>query len=492
MFNEQKKMYDARASRQTVVQRLIPQGLNSTVGSSSSPFSKVFGRSVNIGSAVLSEKNNALVYENVGQIPEFAIVSSGDGAMQKITNVAGTRGVWTAVQVIDNEENITKLKVGAMEGEELVNLYALDMNGFWSYVPILPIGESGTVGNADNPFNTGYFNELLLADYSIERRLNRLLFYFNDPEDVADAKKRFFELTTQNVTGNLRSILIDEDCGIAPATDGQCHIGSDVYKFDSSHVNTSYVHQTLMCGDIFNEEADIVVRGELVVEPKSNTNINSQISLFGPDRDHGWIMNSSKSTSNAPRMWFECRDNGGADTEILRLQSYAITAHKSILCDGDVRPLTTSVRNLGSATNRWATVYCDNVDTLSDRRIKENVRDVSDCHKYLKMMKSLKAQEYTIKSDGIKRKHLGFIAQDVKNALDSCEMDHCEHSLWSKQEKDDEENVLEDGLESLRYMEFIPLLLNYCQHLEKRIDALEGSGVGISDQGESSKKRKLE
>ena len=97
----------------------------------------------------------------------------------------------------------------------------------------------------------------------------------------------------------------------------------------------------------------------------------------------------------------------------------------------------------------------------SDRNAKENIQ--YDIEKYLPIFDKLKPCSFQYK--GRSRQHLGFIAQDVEAAMIESLVDSEDFAAL----------VIDNGKYSLRYSEFIPMLVAKIQQQEQRIAQLEGN-----------------
>lgn len=130
----------------------------------------------------------------------------------------------------------------------------------------------------------------------------------------------------------------------------------------------------------------------------------------------------------------------------------------SLYCGIDTSPL----RLVGS------NIYANGspVSTSSDSRKKNSITDLSN--KYLELIKAIRPVSFKYNEDislsG--RTHTGFIAQEVKNAMDAVGLTTGEFAAFVDLNGDGEEYAL-------RYEEFISPLLMYVQHLENRIKILE-------------------
>ncbi|MEY8389642.1 tail fiber domain-containing protein, partial [Oscillospiraceae bacterium 38-13] len=98
----------------------------------------------------------------------------------------------------------------------------------------------------------------------------------------------------------------------------------------------------------------------------------------------------------------------------------------------------------------------DGTIITSDRNKKEDIRE--DPGKYLPLLDLLRPVSYRLK--GRKRRHLGFIAQDVEEALKACGIAPMDFAGLA---------VDETGEYGLRYEEFIPLLAAKLQNLDTQI-----------------------
>lgn len=79
-----------------------------------------------------------------------------------------------------------------------------------------------------------------------------------------------------------------------------------------------------------------------------------------------------------------------------------------------LKPWGNNVVDLGTPSVRWKVVYCIDVASGSDRRLKENIK--VNPHG-LKSLLQLKPVTYQFISDSTKQARLGFIAQDVEKVI---------------------------------------------------------------------------
>lgn len=124
---------------------------------------------------------------------------------------------------------------------------------------------------------------------------------------------------------------------------------------------------------------------------------------------------------------------------------------------------------LGNYNHMWREIYCetDEINT-SDARSKKDIG--YDMSGYEDFFYSIKPVRYKFKKNTSDRYHVGFISQDIEEALLSCGLTSSDFAGFIKtpHEDDDEYSY------GLRYGEFIALNTHMIQKLSQRIDELEG------------------
>nr|DAU04567.1 MAG TPA: endosialidase chaperone [Caudoviricetes sp.] len=138
-------------------------------------------------------------------------------------------------------------------------------------------------------------------------------------------------------------------------------------------------------------------------------------------------------------------------------------------CRGDFAPNADNRYNLGAPNFVWSTIYCStNELNGSDRNIKNSIEALPE--KYVRMFELIESKRYKLNSGTSGRYHTGFIAQEVKAAMQKCGITSQEFAGWAAAKFD-------DGSETyfLRYSEFIPILWAKVREQEARIRRLEAS-----------------
>lgn len=177
-------------------------------------------------------------------------------------------------------------------------------------------------------------------------------------------------------------------------------------------------------------------------------------------------------------------DNGYVNNYTLEL-NYVTFVDAGI--ESNIVPAEDAWYNLGSSDNRWNNVIAKKgVSTTSDRIVKKDIKELTDVHKQFFMKLIPVSFMFTDpKSD---RTHIGFIAQDVEQAMEECGLTSLDfaglckdikHERISdkKWDKRTHEVLDENGnpvyIYSLRYTEFIGIITYVLQDTVNRLDKLE-------------------
>lgn len=132
---------------------------------------------------------------------------------------------------------------------------------------------------------------------------------------------------------------------------------------------------------------------------------------------------------------------------------------------------TSSIMYIGSSGNPWAGGYgVSGWTTTSDERLKTDIKELDD--RYLKFAKKISPKIFKMMQGTSGRFHVGFIAQEIENAMTECGISDMEFAglvkapVYSEAILNDDGEVIGYNAESdivdytyhLRYEEFIPLL----------------------------------
>lgn len=174
------------------------------------------------------------------------------------------------------------------------------------------------------------------------------------------------------------------------------------------------------------------------------------------------------------------------------LQGIGINEHVQISGNGNLIPNSSSIY-CGTTPNPFAGGYSlGGWKTTSDRRKKKDFQKLLEDDRFERFFELLQPMEYRL-IENDKKMHIGFVAQDVEQAMTDCDISEnefygLEHAVFSEKdfesneewEKFLEQNGGANDMYTLCYQEFIALntamiqkLQNRCNDFERRLSALE-------------------
>jgi hypothetical protein len=151
--------------------------------------------------------------------------------------------------------------------------------------------------------------------------------------------------------------------------------------------------------------------------------------------------------------------------------------------------------SLGSGNHRFSQLYVTSSSiSTSDKNYKDDIKSLTD--KHLQFFMKLQPVSFLFKDGTSGRTHIGFIAQDVEQAMSECGLTDLDFAGFCKDQKIDsklvdgeevnepilDENGNPEYIYSLRYEEFIALNTYVIQELWKRVDAVEKENIETKNQ----------
>lgn len=156
--------------------------------------------------------------------------------------------------------------------------------------------------------------------------------------------------------------------------------------------------------------------------------------------------------------------------------------------NGNFCPTVDDDQLLGKSTRLWQGIYAGNATIqTSDRRKKNSIE--YDMEKYEDFFRRLKPTQYKLNNGDSGRYHVGFISQDVEEAMAEAGLDSLDFAGFIKtpvHEKElpngdyDETTPIIDHKYALRYGEFVALNTHMIQKLMARITELENKLEALS------------
>ena len=151
--------------------------------------------------------------------------------------------------------------------------------------------------------------------------------------------------------------------------------------------------------------------------------------------------------------------------------------------------------SLGSGNYRFSQLYVTSSSiSTSDKNYKDDIKSLTD--KHLQFFMKLQPVSFLFKDGTSGRTHVGFIAQDVEQAMSECDLTDLDFAGFCKDQKVDSklvdgeevnEPILDDNgnpeyIYSLRYEEFIALNTYAIQKLWNHVETLEKENIETKNQ----------
>lgn len=223
---------------------------------------------------------------------------------------------------------------------------------------------------------------------------------------------------------------------------------------DGSKIMTGTVTaSSLQGGEIKLLYNDGSTAGEIVLDEASSSTYAVELNSNGALR---LVANGSWAS-----VWIQAGDSAGFGIGTTSVLGYVVQ------CGRNIVPTETGNYYCGMASKKWAAVYADNgTIQTSDANAKTDIEALPD--KYLDLFDRLTPRRYRMKAGTSGRYHVGYIAQEVKAAMDEIGISDAEFAGWVK-DKD------EEGTEiyMLRYDEFDAIRDSKLKQLEARVARLE-------------------
>lgn len=245
----------------------------------------------------------------------------------------------------------------------------------------------------------------------------------------------------------------------------------------------------LYCNDVFNVtlfSRSITIEstgGEILLHPSTFTRVNGTLKIGETINSSANISSNSFSLyNNSKTININCDTNG--DCIITNSSSMSVGLINNSFStlaelDGNI--------TLGRSEAKWDTLFIKTPTiSTSDRNLKKNISPIGE--KYELFFMQLIPVSYLFKDGTSGRTHIGFISQDVENAMTKCGLSDLEFAGFCKDKKQ-ESYIDENGIEqrrnvldengnpvyiySLRYEEFIALNTYILQKCINKIDKLE-------------------
>lgn len=260
----------------------------------------------------------------------------------------------------------------------------------------------------------------------------------------------------------LEGLVVGDDVGVYDTIlHGNLFVGTDAYNRDTAMKGNLFVSKAATIG------GDTTIGGAATIS--GGARVGGTARLFG-----GWTylkdylmlgtLANDTFTTNA-RLY-----STSPTSLIFYMESYYQRSLQLGQVNGHwgLAPLYDTYLDLGLSGNRWDNIYAQNgTIQTSDKNAKKGIRALTK--KALEFVRKLKPKSFQMKKGTSGRRHWGFIAQDVEEAMGETGIKLEDFAGLVKDE---------EGRYGLRYEELIAPLVMLVQDLDKRVEALEGAENG--------------
>lgn len=299
--------------------------------------------------------------------------------------------------------------------------------------------------------------------------------------DASDAYDVATNASTKasNALTTVNGITIKEDS--TTYIDGEMIYSGSIYA-DAMHLGGALtIYKTLYGGttggylgydDGFNSDAGIGMRDSTEQSQVVCTNQAARISYGDPTSDTYF---AQVVTANSGKIFLG--SSHGTVFELGDTQAMVFADHGTFY---SLRPTSSSITlHLGTTTYRWGGLYCETCNaTSSDRNVKNSIEDLPK--EYLILYDNVNPKRYKMNNGTSDRYHIGYIAQEVEDALAVAGIDSKDFGGIIKDKDEDGNDIY-----MLRYDEFdgirdlkIKQLESRINELERRLANLEAKEVG--------------
>lgn len=187
----------------------------------------------------------------------------------------------------------------------------------------------------------------------------------------------------------------------------------------------------------------------------------SSSSTYAVELSSNGALRLSASGSYAA-VWMETSTGAGFGVGTLGQLGYVLQCNRNII------PTSNDSYFCGMASYKWSAVYATNgTIQTSDANAKTDIEALPD--KYLDLFDRLEPRRFKMLAGTSGRYHVGYIAQEVRAAMDECGITDMEFGGWVKDTDGDGNEIY-----MLRYDEFDAIRDGKIKQLEARVARLEG------------------
>jgi hypothetical protein len=391
---------------------------------------------------------------NTDKIADDAITAD------KLADTAVTPGAYTATNLtVDAQGRITAAANGSASptAAQVKTLYESNANtneyDDTEQTKLAGIAAGATVNDTDSNLknranHTGTQLASTISDFDTE--------VSNNSSVAANTAKVTNATHTGDVTGSTALTIADNAVTAAKisATDTTFNVGTNV-AIGAVAGSTFKFDVTGSTGNVANFQANAAGgTAAIFVRNSSTTGTSAIVQLLAQAASgSSYTQNLNidlNSTSNTLQTAFGTGDQIG----VALLNSNGGSGSET----GAYYPTFDNKTTLGLSGKRWSVVYAGTATiNTSDRNLKEEIQDLSDAE--LRVAQTCKGLVKRFKFKGGTRKHIGVIAQDVRDAFSAEGLDAHEYGLFCSDTWTDEDTGEEVTQLGIRYEELLAFII---------------------------------
>lgn len=210
------------------------------------------------------------------------------------------------------------------------------------------------------------------------------------------------------------------------------HLVSDVScQIAASNLADNVLKPLQIFGEPIILNSDI---SNICLQVKRGTEFKGGAYIQFDTNDNGYSgLKITKSTITGYKADFYDVKSYGVSTNMFSADYITSSSH-SVTIGTNIIPSSSDKFTLGNSSSKWKQLFaCTSVISTSDRNVKKDIKDLDD--KWVDFFMLLQPKSYLFKDGESGRTHVGFISQDVEDALEACGMSPLDFAGFCKDQK---------------------------------------------------------
>lgn len=334
------------------------------------------------------------------------------------------------------------------------------------------VDDKWNLGSSSRKFKSAYlglFRGSWKSGQSTERQVawnssNALAPDTNESVDLGTSSLHFKDAYLRRMIGTLAYNSSSNTIGWASATvlqpsaNNSIDLGASGKQFNKIYANEFYINGTKL--DISGiEVSKLTAKSGSYTRTLTMTASSSGATIL-PSVNNAFTLGSATAMFSEI---FAAKFTGDLNGKILD-GSYNLAWDAS----HNLIPNTTNYLSLGTSSKQYKNVYGQNLyvngtAVTSDKSLKEDIKELEE--KHLAFFRCLRPVQFKYKDGESGRTHIGFIAQEVEDAIHEAGMTNQDMAVVVIDQ--------ESGRHYLRYEEIIAVQTQVIQNMQKKVDSLE-------------------